>query len=477
MFVTLDNGSKIECEDNFFSEGGEGQIYWDKAGTHVIKLYKNVEPTREATLREIVGARYNIALNEPYWKKMFAWPDAIIKYPRLGITMPRVQGADMLWFLFSKAREQYVIDHGIDKLGKWDNYVQMAIKMALVVARMHQRGLCHSDLSFKNFLCDPVTNSVVLLDCDSLVVPNMIPPKVLGTPLCMAPELMAQILGAPPVDPSWKTDLHALATLIYWLLLQRHPLMGPKQHSNDSNLSEALSLGSKALFIEDPNDPTNHYKDLPEQFTYANLLTPAVAELVKKAFVDGLHRPELRPTAMHWLQGLIRMKDSVIPCQDPQCPSNGAFVYHPTRPGAIRCTCGQRITDPPTIPIFTFYRPSRLRAEEGQYKPEQGYVMVGWPGRTFNSWHELTNSSSLQMDENPKACLDFDRSNGRWYLTNLDFTGLSIADETGNHEIQLGQVIELRHEMQLLLGPVVTDPITNEKKKPRLVYIQMKKNN
>jgi hypothetical protein len=79
MFVTLADGKQIECDDQPFSEGGEGLLYWDKAGQHVIKLYKNADPSREIALQKIIGTDYSVVLNEPYWGKLFAWPKAVIK--------------------------------------------------------------------------------------------------------------------------------------------------------------------------------------------------------------------------------------------------------------------------------------------------------------------------------------------------------------------------------------------------------------
>jgi hypothetical protein len=336
MIVTLDNGTKIECEDEPFAEGGEGKIYWDRAGTHVVKLYKGVEASREAIIREIVGPRYNVVLPEPFWDKYFAWPDAIIKQPSLGITMPRRKGTDMLWFLQPAARKAYANKNGPEKLGKWINYVRVSIKMSQLVAKMHQRGLCHSDLSFKNFMCDPVNDSVVLLDCDSLVVPLMAPPNVLGTKMCMAPELMTYYLGGPQATPTRETDRHALATLIYWLMLQRHPLIGPKQYDTDADVSESLALGPRALFIEDPNDRSNNFPKMPPAFAYTSFLTPAVADLCKQAFVDGLHHPEARPAAPDWSQALRRMLDAIIQAGAVHlrsagagrgCPAGAEFLY------------------------------------------------------------------------------------------------------------------------------------------------------
>ena len=466
MYVTLENGQKVECDDQPFAEGGEGRVYWDKAGTHVIKLYTRVEPTRESVLHEIMG-KYNIVADDPVWKKMFAWPEAIIKQPSLGITMPRVNGKDLLWFLLPKPRKAYAARYGADKLGKWADYIQMAIKMSMAVQRMHQRGLCHSDLSFKNCLGDPTTQSVVVLDTDSLVVPGLIPPKVLGTPMCMAPELAAMLTGGASIEPTWQTDLHALATLIYWLLLMRHPLLGVKTHDPDANLSEALALGSKALFVEDPNDKSNHLPNLPPELAYQTLLTPGVAGLVKEAFVTGLHNPSKRPTASKWTQALRRMRDSLVPCNNPKCPQ-GAFVFHPHQHTAVTCPgCSQPLHSPKTLPILNFYNP--VSGRSGQYQNSEGYYLVGWPDRGLFAWHGQRSDPGLENNGQESARLQYENKNGEhWFLQNLDFPEMRLIDSNqGVQEVHPGQRVEIRHENCLLFG---------SPNQSRMAYIQMKKN-
>ncbi len=468
MKVTLADGSQMECEDQAFAEGGEGLLFWDKAGTHVIKLYKGVEPQREAALQEIIGERYSVVKGEPYWKKLFTWPEAIIKQPGLGLIMPRAPegSVDLTWLLMSKSRRAFAAKYGADKLGKWANYLSIAIKMARVVGRMHFRGLCHSDLSFRNFLVNPSENKAVLIDCDGLVVPGFLPPGVLGTPGCMAPELMAQLTspGSKRVVPSLQTDLHALATLIYWLLLQRHPLAGPKRHDSDPARDEALGMGERALFIEHPTDKSNHIPNLPATLSYSTMLTPAVRDLVKQAFVDGLHNPNKRPQAIRWAQALIRMTDSIVPCENKKCPL-GSFIIQPHQKGIAQCPCGQRLKNPAFLPILNFYRPQRGR--KGNFQNDQGYVLVGWHSRPLHVWHASPGDFGPDADQNPKATFEFDHRRSKWYLQNIDLAEARLLDGVkGKQDIHPGKKVELVDGMRLLLGPP---------DQCRLAYIQMLK--
>jgi DNA-binding helix-hairpin-helix protein with protein kinase domain len=444
--------------DDPFAEGGEGWLFWDKAGTHVIKLYKSADPQREAALQKIIGPEYSVVLDDPYWDDLFAWPKSIIRQPTLGLTMLRAPKGTMelRWFLGPKPRQVVVAKHGADKLGTWVNNLSLAIRMARVVRRMHFRGLCHSDLSFRNFLVDPQKNRVVLIDCDSLVVPGFLPPNVLGTPMCMAPELMAR-----RSSPTAQTDLHALATLIYWLVFQRHPLMGPKIHSQDPALDEAMALGERALFIEHPTDKSNANPKMPVPFT--TMVTPALQELILQAFVEGLHNPAKRPQAAQWERFLMRMSDSVVKCDNPKC-SLGAFVLLPQR-ASHRCpACNTPLKGSTTLPILNFYKPRGGR--KGEFTNDRGYVLVGWHDRTLHLWHtDAAIEHRPSIDQRPKAVLKYEK--GKWYLLNLDLPEVRLLDSVGGkQDIAPGQRVELVDGARLLLGP--PDHC-------RLAYVQMLK--
>ena len=95
----------------------------------------------------------------------------------------------------------------------------------------------------------------------------MFPPEVIGTADFIAPEVLStkhlDIKDPKRALPNQKTDLHALAVLIYMYLLRRHPLKGSKVWDLDAEKDELLAMGEKALFIEHPTDATNRVK--PDQ--------------------------------------------------------------------------------------------------------------------------------------------------------------------------------------------------------------------
>ena len=184
-----------------------------------------------------------------------------------------------------------------------------------------------------NVLVDPTTGSCVVIDIDSLVVPGVYPPEVIGTGGYIAPEVL-ETLPLPFGDPQRKlpcasTDLHSMAVLIYEYLLLRHPLRGPKSYSEDPNLDDFLCMGPKALFIEDPKDQSNRPRGM--EVTIKDL-GPELEKLFIRAFVDGLHNPNERPTAMEWEKALVKTWDLLHPCENPNCGANGlCCTTHPSR--------------------------------------------------------------------------------------------------------------------------------------------------
>ena len=133
--------------------------------------------------------------------------------------------------------------------------------------------------------------------------------------------------------PKIETDRHALAVLIYTFLLNRHPLDGGKVWDvDDPQKDDDMRYGSKALFIEHPTDKTNKVKvdqlaksQLPQgdpsKMPYT-ICGPYLKELFDKAFIDGLHNPSARPTALQWEEALVKTCDLVQPCQNPKCEAH-----------------------------------------------------------------------------------------------------------------------------------------------------------
>jgi DNA-binding helix-hairpin-helix protein with protein kinase domain len=304
---------------------------------------------------------------------------------------------------------------------------------------MHVAGLAHSDLSSNNVLVDPSSGQSIVIDCDSLVVPGLYPPDVLGTPGYIAPEVLAttklQLTDPKRKLPCVSTDQHALAVLIYEYLLNRHPLKGQKFHSANSEEDDYLMLGPKALFVEHPTDRSNPSDSARVSY---NALGPQLAALFEKTFIHGLHAPLQRAAAIEWESALVKAWDQLCPCANRNCTRQW-FIVNETTKG--RCPfCGHN--QPGTIPIIKF----RKEVRPGQWV--QDGTLVVRENLAVCVWHVVDNVFPGELaNRTPQGYCFF--GGGRWQLMNQNMTSLT---ELSGSRVPCGQAVELADGVQLRLS-------------------------
>jgi serine/threonine protein kinase len=475
LTATLDNGQLIEYLPEVIGEGGMKRVHFTPDHKSVVCFFKDSEighdPQRRARLQNIVGP-FNPTTDPTvgqYWSELFCWPTGIVVKPEIGVVVPtyaanfffgegnfKGKEKQASWFTSPKLRRFLPAS----ELGDWLKYLHISTRLARAVRRMHSAGLAHSDLSNKNVLIDPKTGAAVIIDIDSLVVPQIFPPDVLGTPGYIAPEVLATQdleLSDPKRNlPSITTDRHALAVLIYEYLLGRHPLKGPKVNSTlSAEEDDRLSMGSKALWIENPTDPSNRPKT-PEYLKVSyNQLGPYLTPLFERAFVDGLHHPNARPDAGEWEKALVKTTDLLHPCENTAC-SHKWFVFDAkTR----RCPwCGTGITG--LVPLLNFYRESG----QGQFKGENQRLVVFHHQRLFK-WHIYDNQyAGERADRTPQAY--FALQSRDWWLINQAPEAMVVVAgaATPNKPLPTGQGEILKDGMRIHLSRVGHG---------RLVFVQM----
>jgi protein kinase-like protein len=445
--------------------GGMKKTYFSPDRSYVVQFFHDhsvgQDPQRLARLDFILG-RYNPTLPEAeggargvtktsaeYFKRLFCWPTGIVVQPDIGIVAPTYppnyffdkgpfKGLEKEGRWFTSTRLRGMLPE--EERGTWINYFKLCILMTRAVRRLHAAGLAHSDLSCRNILIDPSNGQSVVIDIDSLVVPNLFPPDVAGTPGYIAPEVLSTMqldLRDPNrVFPSTRTDQHALPVLIYEYLLSRHPLKGPRVNSTlSTEEDEHLSMGAKALFVEDPNDPSNRPKDLKIP---CSVLGPHLSDLFTRAFSKGLHSPNDRPSAHEWERGLVKTWDMIHPCRNPSC-SHKWFVLHDQ--SKVQCSfCETKARGP--IPIL------RLRKEgrPGQWLLDAQVVV--YDGIYLFKWHVFDNVfPGEEADRTPQAYCQFYQ--GQWILVNQALP--SLTSPSGNRVPQ-GQAVVLKHGAQLRLA-------------------------
>lgn len=467
--ATLMDGRKIEyvIKDNP-PRGGMKYTYFAPDKSYVVQFFNNPEVTNDPNLRKRVEAiigKYNPTLAESaggakgntesmamYFSSKYCWPTAIVTQPEYGIVCPaypanyffsdnasvipefslNLKGKDKKSQWFTSAKLRKILQPS--ELGDFRSMLQMSISLARSIRRMHQAGLAHSDLSCNNVLIDPTSGSCVVIDIDSLVVPGVYPPEVIGTPGYIAPEVI-ETLPLPFGDPKRKlpcssTDLHSMAVLIYEYLLLRHPLRGPRTLSPDPNLDDFLCMGPKALFIEDPKDQSNRPRDL--DVTIKDL-GPELEKIFLKAFSDGLHNPNERPSAMDWERALVKTWDLLQPCENPSCGAKWFVLHDPKHP--VCPFCGHRVE---RDNIVRLHLKSQVRGRQGQWVPA-GEINV-YHNMPLFRWHLFSNCFPDEKADR-KMLAYVVKHQGQWLIVNHDVKGMTSP---GGNLVPNGQAILLK---------------------------------
>lgn len=476
--LTTQDGQPVAYTDTIIGQGGMKDVYFSPDKSYVVAFFRDrLDYAGQERLKAIVGPfRQGIFEQEggAYWKDLFCWPTGIVeKDGQWGIVVPAYQkhfffehgsvNDDFLgikgkekegkWFASASNRAKFLAPQ---EKGTWLSHLQIALTISRAVRRLHAAGLAHSDLSYKNVLVDPSGGRACVIDIDGLVVPNKFPPDVVGTPDFIAPEVIAT-QHLDKTDPARKlpsslTDRHALAVLIYMYLFYRHPLRGGKVHDMDATRDEELSMGERALFVEHPGDASNRVR--ADQLPRSHLpwgdpgrlphtvAGPLLAELFRRAFVDGLHDPAQRPTASEWETALVRTIDMIQPCSN-RCEMAWYVFDNSTRP---RCPfCGTPYTAP--LPVLNLYS-SR---HSGTFQSDNHRVMV-WDGQSLFPWHvnrRVFPNERLTPQQRRRVGY-FQCHQGAWYLVNEAMP--HMHDVTDKRDVPIGGHVTLTDGRQILLS-------------------------
>ena len=479
--VKAADGTQVEYIDEPIGEGGMKIAYFSPDKKDVIAFFKTRQDfAAEERLNNIIST-YNPGRDPvagSYWENLFCWPKKMVKDSgRLGVVVPsyashfffnsgpmKGKEKEAKWFTSPKLRK--LLDSS--ERGTWFDYLYVSMLVSRAVRKMHISGLAHSDLSYKNVLINPQGRQAAIIDIDGLVVPGRYPPDVLGTPDFIAPEVYRTLkldLRDPKRSlPSRQTDLHALPVLIYMYLLYRHPLRGGKVHDLDPNVDEQLSMGEKAIFIEHPTDKTNRPKDLhPAFMPWADvnqvaykITGPYLSPLFEKAFIDGLHNPQQRPTASDWEVALLSTCDLLQPCGNSKCEQKWFVFDNSLKP---KCPfCGWEFKG--QLPVLNLYSARKA----GNFGPDNQRLMVYHQQYLF-AWHvnrTLFPPNERLTAQEKKPVGYFSLFKGKWVLVNQNIP--KMKDLTANKDIAIGSMVELTDGKQILLDP---------SEGGRLVFVQM----
>lgn len=436
--VRLTDGRVLQIEDEPVGTGAEKRVFLTRDRQYAVGFYYGQLSDRRERVDRLtrILTNYNptLATNGAYWSPYFCWPIGMVDganaipqefarrhqlvWPALAVVTPTYkpnfyfidrfgqrQEKEVRWFSGGKA-SKFVPQQ---EVGTLLTRLQIGVRLARSVRRLHMAGLAHADLSNKNVLVDPKGGDACIIDIDSLVVPGIAPPSVLGTPGYIAPEVLAS-----KAQPSIATDKHALAVLLYELLLQRHPLQGKRVNSTRSaEEDEQLSMGARALFVEHPTDRRNP-PIVPIQVPFTRL-GPYLARCFQCTFVDGLHAPDKRADAAEWELALYRTLQLIHPL-----PSGQWTLLGPGLPmSSLR---GEE-----TIASSAFV--VRNLRETGHGLVDEGDVLVLWHHLALHDWHlQVGVLPNERADRTARGYVA--QHGGKWMLVNTGDVPWYVSDGT-----------------------------------------------
>lgn len=193
--------------------GGEGSVY-QVDGRTVAKIYHKKRQTKEQQEK----LRYMLRA-DPHIKSL-CWPTGLLYTPEgdwVGFLMPRATGVP-LTVVYHPGRNYYKL-----VALKWTrrSLAKIAENIAAVFAKMHANGIRMGDINPGNFVIDPETLQVALVDCDSYQFGEFLCP--VGTPLFTPPEVHIQMRQAGQENYGFfRTDEHeryTLAVLLFEILM------------------------------------------------------------------------------------------------------------------------------------------------------------------------------------------------------------------------------------------------------------------
>ena len=299
--------------------GGEADIYFSTDNRYVIKLYnEKVKPQdRKTHLEAVILLGRNLKGEE---SKYLLWPVAEVRAGKINLGCVSRRAPSIYTKLLDHVLNPRVAVQQFRSGRSWANYLQIARCITRAAEKLHSMGIAHTDFSSNNFLANMETGDAVLIDLDSVVVQGFLPPKVWGTKGFQAPEIVSDPKNNLPKELS---DRHALAVNILYTLLFRNPMAFLTCHDpDDEDNDDRLGFGKEAVFSEHPTNHINRPAKLGTPL-FKNgalsyrMLTPTLQKLTEQTLIDGLFKPDKRPSAREWARALNWAMDEL--CQCPNC--------------------------------------------------------------------------------------------------------------------------------------------------------------
>lgn len=181
-------------------------------------------------------------------------------------------------------------------------------KTAIILARLHTRGISYGDISPNNIFLprNQSESEVWFIDPDNLVEEgNSRWSQCIGTDPYCSPEVCDNECC------NLATDTFSFAELAFHLLADRHPFHGDAYDKSDLFVEEKNDPRSFS-WICDPGDETNRANLF---ISTERLFSKELMKLFWQTFVAGKEFPEFRPPMSLWPTYFFKELDELLYCQ------------------------------------------------------------------------------------------------------------------------------------------------------------------
>jgi len=349
----------------------------------------------------------------------FLWPQELVRSPDVagfGYLMP-----------LRADRFSGIVDLVMRRVNpSFRSLVTAGFELAHSYFQLHAQGLCYRDISFGNVFFDPQSGEVRICDNDNVGIDRKTGGGIGGTARFMAPEIVRG-----EASPSIQTDLFSLAVLLFYMLVNHHPLEGAREADIRCFDLPAMTrlYGAEPIFIFDPADDRN--RPLPGYHDNALALWPIypafLRALFTRAFTTGLHDASHgRVRESEWRAALVRLRDAIY-----YCTHCGAQNFYDS--AAVRAHGGS--PDPCWSCNRTSQLPPRIRLEREIVLLNHDTVL--YP-------HHLDEREQYNFSTPVAQVVQHPRNPQIWGLRNLTGQKWVSRERDGSaFDVQAGQTVTL----------------------------------
>jgi len=297
MSITVHNaaGESVQLSDNPLAQGGEAAVHAvPRFPNVVVKLYHpQVLQKRSDTLRAKVEAMSSDPRLASFKENpALAWPRFSVFDENgqwRGYAMRKATGVRMSLLAHAMAYREHFPN--LDRPA----VVAYLLRLLGVLKELHAAGVMLGDYNLANFLCDPGSATVTLIDCDSWQVSAA--GKTFRCPVAapdmLPPELHGKELGK--IDRTLESEYFSLAILLFKaLMLGRHPYdavggSGPLENIRKGYFPYGLGGGGI---------PKGHWFNIWSHLPYK------LKKQFIRTFKEGASDPSERTSVAEWIDVL-----------------------------------------------------------------------------------------------------------------------------------------------------------------------------